>query len=76
MNTDVLINVFVMGKDYLVNYLRCSLPGSRKSMPNPRARGRNQAAWSQWVIHVFSAHAQKLFWNRPEAYRGIKIMKY
>lgn len=75
MNTDILINVFVMGKDYLVNDLQLPLPGSRKSMPNPRVKGRSQAAWSHWFIHVFSAHAQKLFWITPEACRGMKLMK-
>lgn len=76
MDTDILINVFVMCKDYLVNDLQFPLSGSRKSMPNLRVKGRNQAAWSYWVIHVFSARAQKLFWIRPEASRGITPMLY
>lgn len=57
MNTDILINVFVMGKDYFVNDLQFPLPGSRK-LPNPWVQGRNQTAWSHWVIHVFPARAQ------------------
>lgn len=67
MNTDILINVSVMGKDYLVNDLQFPLLGSRKSMPNPRVKRKNQAAWSHWVIHVFSARGQMLFWIKSSA---------
>lgn len=76
MDADILINVFVMGKDYLVNDLLFLLLGSRKIMPNARVQGRNWAAWSHLVIHVFSVCAQKLFWIRPNAYRGRKLMEY
>jgi len=44
MDADILINVFVMGRDYLVNDLLFPLLGSRKIMPNPRVEGRNRAA--------------------------------
>lgn len=54
MNDDILMNAFVMGKDYLANDLYSFLfSGSRggKRMPNPR-RGGSKKLEINGIIHV------------------------